>query len=68
MSAVAVIEFDRNGKVRNVTLTESTGMRSWDEALEDSLYRWTAVVSKSAKLRNLPPDKTLKFTIKITLN
>jgi hypothetical protein len=68
MSAVAVIEFDRNGKVRNVTLTESTGMRSWDEALEDSLYRWTADVEKSVKLRSLPPDKTLKFTIKLLLN
>jgi hypothetical protein len=68
MSALARIEFNRNGKVINVTLVESTGLRSWDEALEDSLYRWTAVVSKSAKLRNLPADKTLKFTIKITLN
>jgi hypothetical protein len=68
MSALVTIEFDRSGKARNVTLLESTGLRSWDEALEDSLYRWTAVVSKSAKLRNLPPDKTLKFTIKITLN
>ncbi|MFN9959427.1 MAG: hypothetical protein ACK55I_40575, partial [bacterium] len=64
----ALIEFNRAGKVVNVTLLEPTGLRSWDQALEDSLYRWTAVISKSAKLRNLPADKTLKFTIRLLLN
>ncbi|MFZ4723495.1 MAG: hypothetical protein ACOYMI_10155 [Phycisphaerales bacterium] len=68
MSALALIEFNRAGKVVNVTLLEPTGLRSWDQALEDSLYRWTAVTAKSAKLRNLPADKTLKFTIRLLLN
>jgi hypothetical protein len=68
LSALALIEFNRAGKVVNVTLLESTGLRSWDQALEDSLYRWTAEVRKSAKLRNLPADKTLKFTIRLLLN
>lgn len=56
------LQFDREGRVRKVTMTESSGAPQLDDRLIDCLYKWRA---RGERLNQVKPNDRLKFTMRM---
>jgi hypothetical protein len=59
----AALWFDREGKVKRVELTRSTGADNWDDPVRTALEQWTATGERIDEL-----EGELKLTVELLLN